>query len=129
VAIEAEREATAFACCALLDGREGESFQAEVTGVTEHGLFIRCFRPAASGLVPLRGLGRRFELDPEAETLALEGAGPPIRVGTRLEVRLTQVDGDRGRLAFELAGARRETGPRRLRHDSASDSESDSQSR
>ncbi|MBK7947766.1 MAG: VacB/RNase II family 3'-5' exoribonuclease [Deltaproteobacteria bacterium] len=107
VATEAERDAAAFACCALLEGREGERFEVEVTGVTEHGLFVRGLRPAASGLIPLRTLGQRFELDVEAETLVLAGSLRPIEIGSRLDVRLLSVDGDRGRVAFELESSAR----------------------
>lgn len=105
VAVEAEREAVAFACCALLSGREGELFEAEVTGVGVHGLFVRLERPAASGLVALARLDRRWRLDETAEALVDERAGGRIEVGTRLRVRLVHVDDDRGRLAFTLAGA------------------------
>ncbi|MFO0687673.1 MAG: RNB domain-containing ribonuclease [Myxococcota bacterium] len=135
VAIEAEREAAAFACCALLAGREGERFEVEVTGVTEHGLFVRGLRPAASGLIPLRTLGSRYELDVEAETLVLAGVPRPIELGTHLDVRLLSVDGDRGRIAYALAaGPRQGTRIERGRagaggHGSARDSESDSHSR
>ncbi len=104
VAVEAEREASAFACCALLAGREGESFEAEVTGVGIHGLFVRLVRPAASGLVPFGRLDRSWRLDEEAEALTDEGAGRRIEVGTHVQVRLVHVDDDRGRMAFTLAG-------------------------
>jgi len=107
VASEAEREAAAFACCALLAGREGETFEAEVTGVTEHGLFVRLDRPAANGLVPLRTLDERWRLDPESEGLVEAGGGSRIGVGTRVRVRLERVDSDRGRIGFALVrGAR-----------------------
>lgn len=129
VAIEAEREAAAFACCALLEGREGEQFEVEVTGVTEHGLFVRGLRPAASGLIPLRTLGPRYELDVEAETLVLAGSLRPIEIGSRLDVRLLSVDGDRGRIAFELAGSARRGRGRGPAQGSARASDRDSHSR
>ncbi len=107
VAVEVEREAVAFACCALLAGREGELFDAEVTGVGVHGLFVRLARPAASGLVALARLDRRWRLDEAAEVLEDERGGGRIEVGTRVQVRLEHVDDDRGRLAFTLVGAPR----------------------
>jgi len=130
VAAEVEREAQAFACCALLAGREGEAFAAEVTGVTEHGLFVRLARPAASGLVPLRSVGLGWQLDLEEEALVGGPAGARIEVGSAVRVRLEAVDGDRGRLAFSLLRENR----RPARGDAAaqsadSDSESDSHSR
>ncbi len=123
VAVEAEREAAAFACCAMLAGREGEAFEAEVTGIGEHGLFVRLTRPAASGLVPLRSLDRRWRLDEEGEFLEQRQGGHRIEVGSGIRVRLAHVDGDRGRIAFSLAG----TGP--VDQDSARPSDRDSHSR
>lgn len=104
VAVETERDAVAYACCALLTGREGESFEADVTGVGVHGLFVRLVRPAASGLVPFGRLDRRWRLDEAAELLEDDRGGRRIEVGTRLAVRLVHVDDDRGRIAFTLAG-------------------------
>ena len=142
VAVDAEREAAAFACCALLAGREGEAFEAEVTGIGEHGLFVRLTRPAASGLVPLRSLDRRWRLDEEGEFLEEGRAGRRIEVGSPIRVRLAHVDGDRGRIAFALAGtgdvpSRREKSPHladqaspdREDQESARLSDSDSHSR
>ncbi|MEZ4330726.1 MAG: RNB domain-containing ribonuclease [Myxococcota bacterium] len=128
VAIEAEREAAAFACCALLAGREGEVFDAVVTGVTEYGLFVRLDRPAASGLVPLRSLSRGSEFDPEAESLTLGAGGRAIEVGTRLRVRLVEVDDDRGRIAFELIRSSGARGDRRRGQASSTEVESASHS-
>lgn len=131
VAIDAERESAAFACCALLAGREGETFLAAVTGVGEHGLFVRLDRPAASGLVPLRSL-LSWQFDAAADAL-VSGRGPNrrrIEVGERLRVRLARIDPDRGRLAFALVadGAGSERRGRRSQS-AASDSESASHSR
>lgn len=129
VAVEAEREAAAFACCALLAGREGETFEAVVTGVTEHGLFVRLERPAASGLVPARSLAEDDRLDEEAESLVLAGGGSRIEVGGRVRVRLVGVDDDRGRLAFALMRSRGQRSDRRRSQASPTDSDSVSQSR
>jgi ribonuclease R len=128
VAVEAEREAVAFACCALLAGREGELFEAEVTGVGVHGLFVRLDRPAASGLVALARLDRRWRLDETAEVLVDERAGGRIEIGTRLRVRLVHVDDDRGRLAFTLVGTPGSAQARASDSGSASASESVSHS-
>lgn len=128
VAVEAERESVAFACCALLAGREGEIFAAEVTGIGVHGLFVRLERPAASGLVALARLDRRWRLDEQEEVLADDRSGRRIEVGTRLRVRLVHVDDDRGRLAFTLAGTPGSDQDRTTAPGSASDSESVSHS-
>lgn len=102
VATDAERDAEALACCALMAGREGDRFEARVTGVTEFGLFIRLEFPAASGLVPMRLLEGHWLHDPEAEVLIGGRSGARMGLGDALSVRLVEVDVDRARLAFRM---------------------------
>lgn len=102
LAVEAEREATALAGCALMRGREGEGFVAQVTGVTEFGLFVRLERPCVSGLVPIRSLDGRWSVDEWQEALVGERSGARIALGASLRVRLAEVDPDRARLAFRI---------------------------
>ncbi len=115
VAVLVERDAQALACCSLMAGREGEDFEAHVTAVTEFGLFVRLESPAASGLVPMRLLGDGWDHDPEEEVLVDEGSARRIGLGDRIRVRLVEVDGDRIRLAFGLAGAKGRPGSRSAR--------------
>jgi len=111
LAIEAERDAAALASCALMADRIDEPFAAEVTGATEYGLFIRLESPCVSGLVPMRELEGRWEVDPETETLVADRSGARIAVGDALRVRLLSVDVDRARLAFRIdPGKRRARG-------------------
>jgi len=111
VATEVERDATALASCAIMSGREGERFEAGVTGATEYGLFIRLESPAVSGLVPMRTLEGYWTHDPEDDALLGERSGMRIGLGDRISVRLLEVDPDRARIAFKLvsnkAGSRR----------------------
>jgi ribonuclease R len=135
VAVEVERDAEALACCAILKGREGESFRAEVSAATEFGLFIRLESPAASGLVPLRTLKGHWSHDVEEETLIAPRGGMRIGRGDSVDVRLIEVDADRGRLAFALVQTDSDpgqSGPRGRGRQSAKDSssaESSSESR
>jgi ribonuclease R len=111
VAIEVERDAAALASCAIMNGREGERFEAGVTGATEYGLFIRLESPAVSGLVPMRTLEGYWTHDPEDEALVGERSGMRVGLGDRISVQLLEVDPDRARIAFKLvsnkAGSRR----------------------
>jgi ribonuclease R len=102
VATEVERDAEALACCAIMKGREGERFDARVTGATEYGLFVRLESPAASGLVPMRTLEGYWTHDPEGEILIGERSGMRIGLGDLISVRLLEVDADRVRIAFQL---------------------------
>jgi ribonuclease R len=103
VAVDVERDAEALACCAILHGREGERFDASVTGVAEFGLFVRLDSPSASGLVPLRTLDGEWRFDPETEALVGERSGRRFETGESVRVELVEVDADRARLGFRLA--------------------------
>jgi len=105
LAIEVERDAAALACCALLQGREGTRFAARVVATSEFGLFVRLQSPAASGLVPLRTLPGVWRHEPDQELMIAPRSGAQIGVGDEIEVRLLEVDSDRGRLAFGLEQA------------------------
>jgi len=111
VATEVERDAEALACCAIMSGREGELFEARVTGATEYGLFVRLESPTTSGLVPMRTLDGYWTHDPEEEALIGERSGMRIGLGDPIIVRLLEVNADRIRIAFQLVTD--ETGPRR----------------
>ncbi|HIF91967.1 MAG TPA: VacB/RNase II family 3'-5' exoribonuclease [Myxococcales bacterium] len=104
VATEVEREAEALACCALMNGREGESFEASVTGVTEFGLFIRLDSPAVSGLIPVSSLPGFWIYDPDTESVVGEESGRRIGQADRVRIELAEVDANRARLQFRLVG-------------------------
>ena len=74
VAQEAERDAEALASCALMAGRVGDTFSAEITGASEFGVFVRLDRPAVSGLVPMRALAGDWDFDPDADAI-VQGGG------------------------------------------------------
>lgn len=105
VAVEVERDAEALACCAILKGREGERFRAQVSAASSFGLFIRLESPAASGLVPIRTLSGQWDFDPDEESLFGPRGGARIGRGDEIDVRLLEVDADLGRLAFRLVGS------------------------
>lgn len=119
VAVEVERDAAALACCSILQGREGEHFSARVTSASEFGLFVRLTSPVADGLVPIRMLDGRWTYDPEEEVLIGPAGSERLGWGDELEVRLFEVDSDRGRLAFTLADSEQGAARRSRRHQSS----------
>ncbi|MGB0620918.1 MAG: ribonuclease R family protein [Myxococcota bacterium] len=104
VAQEAERDADALAACALMADRVGEPFRAEITGASEFGVFVRLERPAVSGLVPMRVLAGDWDFDPGEDAIVQRGGRARLSAGESIRVRLTDVDRDRGRLAFAPLG-------------------------
>lgn len=104
VAQEAERDAEALASCALMAGRVGDTFSAEITGASEFGVFVRLDRPAVSGLVPMRALAGDWDFDPEADAIVQGGGRARLTAGETIRVKLTDVDRDRARLSFGIVG-------------------------
>lgn len=104
VAQEAERDAEALASCALMAGREGESYAATITGATEFGVFVRLNSPAVSGLVPMRALAGQWEYLEAEDALVQAGGRGRLTAGEEIRVRLVEVDPDRARLAFAILG-------------------------
>ncbi len=105
VAMEAEREADSLACCALMQGREGDFFEAKVTGATEFGLIIRVDAPSVNGLIPMRAMDGYWAYEPETDSIVGARSGRRITLGDKLAVRLVEVDSERARLGFKLAGS------------------------
>ncbi len=101
LAVDAERDADALACCALMAGREDERFRGRVVAATEFGLFIRLEAPGVEGLVPIRSLEGHWEVVDDGEALVSQGLRKRIEVGAPIDVRLVAVDQDLARLAFE----------------------------
>ncbi len=104
MAQEAERDAVALAGCALMADRLGERFEARVVGLTDFGIFVRLERPAVEGLLPMRTLDGDWSLEPEGDALRSGGGDRRVELGDAIRVRLTEVDPDRARLTFALAG-------------------------
>ncbi|MEM9174496.1 MAG: VacB/RNase II family 3'-5' exoribonuclease [Myxococcota bacterium] len=118
VAQEAERDAEAFAACALMACRVGDAFGAEVAGASEFGVFVRLDRPAVNGLVPLRMLAGDWTFEPDEDAIVQRGGRARLGVGESIRVLLADVDRDRGRLTFSIRGkfaAPAEGSGRRLR--------------
>jgi ribonuclease R len=102
-------------CAAFLLERElGErgpdaSFAGEVNGVIRAGAFVSFageLGDVYEGMLPARRLpGGRYELDRAEVTLRGRGEGAPtLRLGDPVEVRVTGVEAERGRVDLELAG-------------------------
>ncbi len=117
IAQEAERDAVSMASCALMADRVGERFDARVVGLAKFGIFVRLDQPAVEGLLPLRAVEGTWILDPAGDALVSTAAGRRVQLGDPVGVRLVDVDPDRVRLTFGLAGRL----GRRRRHEPGAD--------
>ena len=115
----AEREAHARFAADYLSGKVGAEFEAMVTGVARHGIFVRLDGIGAEGIIrrAALGLGRqRFNRD--AGILSIAGSGKSYRAGMRLRVRLAGAEAFSGSVEFVPAdgdGSARASRKRRRR--------------
>jgi ribonuclease R len=109
-----ERDADDVCAAYLLERELGErgldaEFDGEVSGVIRAGAFVAFggeLGDVYEGMLPARTLpGGRYELDPAEVSLTGSGEGATaLRLGGPVRVRVTGVDGERGRVDLELTG-------------------------
>lgn len=122
-AMEMEREAVDLYRAMLMRDRIGERFEATITGVSGHGLYVSLDEPYVEVLCQAQDLPEdRYELDRFGIELRGESGGLRFRLGDRLVVRLEEVSLARRKLrgtpqleASALRGRRRGEKPRRAR--------------
>ena len=112
---DASRRVDTWLKCEFLAGRVGETFASVVAGVTDFGLFVDLTGLYVQGLLHISGLGSDYyHYRPASMSLVGESSGARFTLGDELEVRLTDVQPELGRLDLALANAPRR-GRRRRR--------------
>jgi ribonuclease R len=109
-----ERDADDVCAAYLLEAELGErgldtEFQGEVSGVIRAGAFVAFegeLGDVYEGMLPARTLpGGRYELDRQEVSLIGSGEGATaLRLGDPVRVRVTGIEGERGRVDLELTG-------------------------
>ena len=102
-AMAAERETNDRLIAAYLAGRIGATFEAQISGATRTGLFVRLDETSADGFVPASAIGTEYFVYDEARhRMVGERTGQEYRLGDRVEVRLVEAIPEAGALRFEL---------------------------
>ncbi|MCL1939385.1 MAG: ribonuclease R [Desulfovibrionaceae bacterium] len=105
-ATEAEREIHKRLSLLFLRGREGESFDAVISGVTDFGLFVELPEFLCEGLVRLASLeDDYYDYVEERQEIRGRRTGRTFRLGRALRVTLTDVNPGRLELNFVLEGS------------------------
>lgn len=110
-AVEAERDMARRAAILALQGREGEVFEAMVSGVAEFGFWVELADMPADGMVRLATLDEFWSFDPQRQELLGTRSGQRLALGDRVQVVLLEASLARGELNFTLAHGSR-TAPR-----------------
>lgn len=99
----AERDAVDRYLAAFMAGRQGEVFQARISGVTRFGMFVTVEETGASGLVPFAALpDDRWEEDGTGLALVGRRTGMRFSLGDEVEVTLREANALTGSLQFHL---------------------------
>jgi ribonuclease R len=102
-AMAAERETIDRLIAHHLADRIGATFEAQISGVTKSGLFVRLLETGADGFVPVSSLGADYYRYEEAQhALTGERSGESFRLGDRVQVRLLEAAPVAGALRFEI---------------------------
>ncbi|MBN8531329.1 MAG: RNB domain-containing ribonuclease, partial [Alphaproteobacteria bacterium] len=104
-AMLAERDTVDRYAAEFLKDRVGATFGAVISGVTAAGVFVTLDDVGASGLVPIRFLGRDyFHFEPKRHRLIGRRSGIEYALGQRVSVVLLETQGVTGKLTFGLEG-------------------------
>ena len=100
--------------------RIGEKLWGVVSSVTDFGLFVELEEFYVDGLVHITSLGQDYyRFDSDRRQLLGESSGRVYKTGQRLEVQVSRVDMEQGRIDFSLTDVInerfRKTGKRRGR--------------
>ena len=103
---DASRRVDTWLKCDFLAERIGETFSSVVAGVTDFGLFVDLQGFYVQGLLHVSELGADYyHYRPASMSLVGESSGERFTLGDELEVRLTDVQPELGRLDLVLASA------------------------
>lgn len=91
-AMQVDREANNLYSAILMKERIGESFDATITGLAEHGVYVMFDEPYVDARVPIDTLGEDwYELDTLGLRLVGRRSGHAFALGDRVTVRLDRV--------------------------------------
>ncbi|MGG5821849.1 ribonuclease R [Falsiroseomonas sp. HW251] len=110
----AERDAVDRYLAAFMATREGELFEARISGVTRFGLFVTVESNGASGIVPLATLpDDRWQLDETGHGMTGRSTGLSFALGQPVEVQLVSATPRTGGMVFRLMQGDPRAGQRR----------------
>lgn len=99
----ATRDVVQWLKCEFMSHKIGEKFNGVVTSVTDFGLFVELSDFYVEGLVHITSLSQDYyQYDNERRQLIGESSGKVYKTGQSLEVQLSRVDMDQGRIDFSL---------------------------
>ncbi len=103
---EAERESNKYFQTIFVADKIGEVFEGTISGIAEHGLWVRMDENACEGMVPMQELpGDRFYFDQESFRIVGTKTKKEFNFGDRVKVRITEVHPRKRQIDLELVTA------------------------
>ena len=91
-AIEAERESTKFKQVEYLEGKEGQVFEAYISGMIDKGIFVQLKESKAEGLIKFNVFDEAYHLEDSRMKAVGVKTGSEIRMGDKVKVKLLETD-------------------------------------
>ncbi len=102
-AAEAERESTKYFHTLFVQEHIGEEFEGTISGIAEHGMYVRMDGNHCEGMVPMNAIpGDRFRFDHEAFCIVGARTKKEYNFGDRVKVRIYEVSPKRREVDLEL---------------------------
>ncbi|MDR0802244.1 ribonuclease R [Fluviicola sp.] len=105
-AAEAERESNKYFQVVFVHDKIGEEFDGIVSGLAEHGLYVRMNENACEGMVPIQELpGDRYSFDEKTMTIVGQKTGRLFHFGDSVRVKISEVSPKKRTIDLELVSA------------------------
>lgn len=102
-AAEAERESTKYFQTIFVLDKIGQEFEGTVSGIAEHGLYVRMDENKCEGMVPMNQIpGDRFYFDAEKFRIVGHKTKQEYNFGDRVKVRIYEVSPRKRQIDLEL---------------------------
>lgn len=102
-AAEAERESTKYFMTLFVSEHIGEVFDGTISGIADHGLFVRMDENHCEGMVPMMEIpGDRFYFDQEKFRIIGAKTKREFNFGDRVKVRISEVSLRKRQIDLEL---------------------------
>lgn len=102
-ATEAERESNKYFQVVFVHDKIGEEFDGIVSGLAEHGLYVRMTENACEGMVAIQELpGDRYTFDDKTMSIVGQKTGKRFHFGDNVRVKITEVSARKRTIDLEL---------------------------
>lgn len=102
-ATEAERESNKYFQVVFVHDKIGEEFDGIVSGLAEHGLYVRMTENACEGMVAIQELpGDRYTFDDKTMSIVGMKTGKRFHFGDNVRVKITEVSAKKRTIDLEL---------------------------